>query len=511
MSKVRTYGVVFLALLLVWLTACIRDTVLEDDLLSAHVRVQTTVKIGFQQPGTRATGTWEEGTGPDAYTEGAEEGDPQYIDDKISTMRVLAFKQGVLKANKLYSTGVTYDANQTYYGQQFGKETDVTGTTYYMDLELLPGQYRFYLIANEHPDWTGNESPASGLEGLQLETAGLGDLFNIPTMTHAVNDIQSAYFYRYLSDYFTSLNLPIPSVEPRGIPMIGVTDLNVTADPAASYNNPKEITEPISLKRTLAKLEVFLKNSSDGTTLISNDAALYRFKDVELKGFNREYNVFYGYNLNATLPDGSAGLSVPIPVHTYDTNTGVVTYHTKGAPFTEQRVFFSYLAEYNYTSEFPLNFYVHTEKIGETIEYEIPIYQKINSNKDYSIKRNHLYRVYCTLEGSGIIQVKYAVGDWTLKDLETVLGYGFQLVRDGNTITITNTMQACAPHEIKLIASGGASIDTNVNATVIFGGNELTPGNNDFNNNATKSYAIAINGGSIEVKYNGITIKTFTE
>lgn len=508
MSKVRTYGIVFLALLLVWLTACIRDAVMEDDLKPAHVRVQTTVKIGFVQPATRASGDVEEVAG--SYTETTDKGDP--FDSKIASMRVLAFSEGVLKINKLYSSGVNYNEGSTYYEDQFGKETVGTDTTYYMDIELMPGQYQLYLIANENNAWT------SGLSALQLETATLNDIFAIPSMQATDNNIFTAYWYRYLPEqYFIDAGLPVPTVEPKGIPMVGVAE-NLNIVPGATYDNPTPIYPSIELKRTLAKLEVYLKNTDNNGDLHPN-AARYQFKDVELSGFNRAYNVFYGYNPSATMPIGSSNLSISIPVHTYDEGTGDYTYHQVGEPYHKagdsklaNRAFYSYLAEYQY----PLNFLVHAEKLGETISYEIPIYQYVNSEKDYTIRRNHLYRIYCTLQGSGVIQVKYAVGDWEFKNLETVLGYGFQLVLDGNQLNITNTMQACDPHTIKLQPLG--------ETTLTIGGvtyKETDPTNkyavfNKTENGATDTYTLAnipASGDYLKVYYNDNVepIKTFTK
>lgn len=498
MSKVRTYGVVFLALLLVWLTACIRDTVVEDDLQPAHVRVQTTVKIGFEQPTTRAWGDWEEGK---YHPETSNKGDP--FDSKIASMRILAFSEGVLKANKLYNSGVSYVDGNTYYSQ-FGKKIEGTDTTYYMDMELLPGLYRFYLIANENDLWT------PGLSALQLETSRIDDMFAIQSMQVTNNNIFSAYWYRYLPvENFTEWgNISFPTEEPKGIPMVGVAGLNIIADPNATEGSPTLINPSIDLKRTLAKLEVYLKNTDDYGVLYP-DAAHYRFKNVVLRGSNREYNVFNKeYNPSAAIPLGSSGLSIPIPVHTYDGTT--VTPHTAGTPYNN-KAFFSYLAEYNYnTAEYPypLSFVVNTEKLGETITYEIPIYRRIDpsnpsSTIDYSIKRNYLYRIYCTLQGSGIIQVKYAVGDWEFKNLETVLGYGFQLVLDGNQLTITNTMQACAPHSIRLEAKNGATVDGVATATFA-----------EFVNGYSKTFAIAnvptnTNIEYLDVYYNDELIKTF--
>ncbi len=507
MSKIHAYGVVILALLLVWLTACIRDTVLEDDLLPAHVRVQTTVKIGFQQPGTRASGVWEEG---EYHSETTDKGDP--FDSKIASMRVLAFSEGVLKANELYENGVNYVDGNTYY-TQFGKKIEGTDTTYYMDMELMPGLYRFYLIANENDLWT------PGLNALQLETARIDDMFAIQSMQKTSNNILSAYWYRYLTDHFNALGLPIPNKEPKGIPMVGVADLNIIANPNAAEGSPTLINPSINLKRTLAKLEVYLRNTDNANGLYP-DANLYRFDKVVLSDNNREYNVFYGYDLNAEMPLGSSGLSVPIPVHTDHGEGATPRYslHEKGMAYN-QKAFFSYLAEYDgYFSSFPLNFSVYVEKMGQLIEYKIPVFQRLdatdpNSNKIYSIKRNYLYRVKCTLQGSGIIQVNYAVGDWELKDYETVLGYGFQLVRDGNTLTITNTMQACGDHSIKLEPIGTTTLTSGTetftdSSPAIF---------NQMGNGDSKTFTLNIpenlttGDPYLKVYYNNQLMETFTK
>ena len=162
-------------------------------------------------------------------------------------------------------------------------------------------------------------------------------MFAIQSMQKTSNNILSAYWYRYLTDHFNALGLPIPNKEPKGIPMVGVADLNIIANPNAAEGSPTLINPSINLKRTLAKLEVYLRNTDNANGLYP-DANLYRFDKVVLSDNNREYNVFYGYDLNAEMPLGSSGLSVPIPVHT-DHGEGATprySFHEKGMAYNQK-------------------------------------------------------------------------------------------------------------------------------------------------------------------------------
>lgn len=121
----------------------------------------------------------------------------------------------------------------------------------------------------------------------------------------------------------------------------------------------------------------------------------------------------------------------------------------------------------------------------------------------YSIYRNRHY-IY-TVKNLQQIEINYQIDPWNKVTRSTYLGYGYNvLIDENNKVTISNTVDACPPHEVKLVGVGGTLIDgvseqTFTNHTPGAKSPEYQLGN------------LPSSGSYLEVWYNDILVKTFTK
>lgn len=167
----------------------------------------------------------------------------------------------------------------------------------------------------------------------------------------------------------------------------------------------------------------------------------------------------------------------------------------------------------------PINYFTIVTLDGT--EYDIPIISNEASitsdylakakgtftgfTPDYTILRNHHYKyVVRNLEQ---IEVIYEVEPWNLVERHTYLGYGYNVHIDENgKVTINNTVDACPPHEIKLVAINGATFEGGTTDTErVF--TDDTPGK------MSPEYPLSnipSSGEYLQVWYNDILVKTFS-
>lgn len=115
------------------------------------------------------------------------------------------------------------------------------------------------------------------------------------------------------------------------------------------------------------------------------------------------------------------------------------------------------------TSHKPVN-YFRIETLDETV-YEIPIitddrtitdtdYMAFASGQNtdkpnYNIYRNRHY--YYVIKKLQTIEIIYTIDPWIVKKNAIYMGYGYNVnVDDGGSITVSNTVDVCAPHSVKL-------------------------------------------------------------
>ena len=257
--------------------------------------------------------------------------------------------------------------------------------------------------------------------------------------------------------------------------------------------------EYVELIRVVAKLEVNL----DGTTDLGVDKIYFRnanhhFRLVEFDTPPAAY-----FNNNATNTElRRLGSSNTYIYYMPEAIIPSVTWSTAGS-----------------SNQQPINYFTIVTLDGT--EYDIPIISNEASitsdylakakgtftgfTPDYTIHRNYHYKyVVKNLEK---IEVIYEIDPWNLVERHTYLGYGYNVHIDENgKVTIHNTVDACPPHEIKLVAVNGATFGIGTPPTErIF--TEDTPGamSPDYQLSNIPSA-----GEYLQVWYNDILVKTFS-
>lgn len=220
----------------------------------------------------------------------------------------------------------------------------------------------------------------------------------------------------------------------------------------------------------------------------------------------------------------------------FDTHTPPAAYFNNNSTNTELRrlessntyiyympeAMISSLAKWNpegSSNQQPINYFTIVTLDGT--EYDIPIISNetsINSdylekakgtfpgyNPDYTIHRNHHYKYM--VRNLEQIEVIYEVEPWNLVERHTYLGYGYNVHIDENgKVTVNNTVDACPPHEIKLVAINGATFEGGTTDTErVF--TDDTPGK------MSPEYPLSnipSSGEYLEVWYNDILVKTFS-
>ncbi|WP_352422113.1 fimbrial protein [Proteiniphilum sp.] len=167
----------------------------------------------------------------------------------------------------------------------------------------------------------------------------------------------------------------------------------------------------------------------------------------------------------------------------------------------------------------PINYFTIVTLDGT--EYDIPIISNETSitsgylekakgtfpgyTPDYTIHRNHHYKYM--VRNLEQIEVIYEVEPWNLVERHTYLGYGYNVHIDENgKVTVNNTVDACPPHEIKLVAINGATFEGGTTDTErVF--TDDTPGK------MSPEYPLSnipSSGEYLQVWYNDILVKTFS-
>lgn len=94
---------------------------------------------------------------------------------------------------------------------------------------------------------------------------------------------------------------------------------------------------------------------------------------------------------------------------------------------------------------------------------------KLDNKPNYTVYRNHHY-IYEIKNLPNQIEIIYSISNWNVVQKETFMGYGYNVeVDDDGNITVTNTMQNCDPHTVRLRAVNGAYFGNNIsNTSIVF-------------------------------------------
>lgn len=309
-----------------------------------------------------------------------------------------------LKNSKIASlpkSAVIYDP-QNQVGDQFS-----------LELQLLPGTYRFVAIANSYQalaiaNANPNElkpNPIDLVENSQVLTSDdlLGDNRKyLPMAGHALIEIPNQ------STSNETLIVPLERIHSR-------VEFYLTTAKRETPDAPLEWTSP---RLTTAKVtELTLLNEYNGYSLLPQEG--------EYTAIGTESPLF-GKNYSTNLPVGTtspiretARASFHTGANKSDDST-VDMYEKRLLPYEEDSdgkpvIKYIYVPSANYlanksdalTIKFTATF------DGEERKYSIPLHTSINDGvKDYRIRRNSVYRINATLNGPNLDVIDYIVDTW---------------------------------------------------------------------------------------------------
>lgn len=415
------------------------------------------------KPSTRSTGSYEDKT----YEEGTDPGTEN--ERYVGTVRVLVFDTGSgnLRFNKLFSRSA---ANP---GDQF--DHNIVQGTLTVDFTLLSGIYDFRIIANEEVDWN--------LANLTVGSSTRTDFENLTSLRNITNVIKTE----------TELQWRVSNNQ-KGIPMLGESQFIIP-------DNPSNITNPvvlptIELKRTITKVQVYLTNIDYTTDKIYPSAATYQIKSGSLKNVNQKYHLLETND--------------PVDNEALESTPASDISHVRGANYPLTRILYTYMAERKNVNEANTTVIeIRVDKTGEgEIVYNIPLYKGTTAPLNYSLSRNHFYRVNCYLAGAEMpyVEIFYSDTDWNLVTKELFMGYGYNVEVEGDKITVSNTVDACDPHQIRLETVSPFTFSDG--STVKEFDSLVTDASANYTLNSVPSVG---SGDYLKVVYNDEAVKTFTK
>lgn len=124
---------------------------------------------------------------------------------------------------------------------------------------------------------------------------------------------------------------------------------------------------------------------------------------------------------------------------------------------------------------------------------------------DYNIYRNRHY--YYVIKKLQTIEVIYTIDPWTVKTNTTYMGYGYNVnVDDDGSVTVSNTVDVCAPHSVKLRTIPPFTFDDSTTEKIF--DTLATDGSSGYTLNPTPQVG---NGAYLEIYYNDNPVKTFSK
>ena len=404
----------------------------------------------------------------------------------------------------IFESGSDNVIGEPYFNSNLGSGV----STYAFTVEMKPGNYDFYFIANV-PD---------------LET----DIKNITNRTDLVN----------LMNTLRSLesDLYIGATSSKGFPMARVymnqkVDAGGTVyqplpfkpkfessdiqDVITTYNESGTTREFVELIRVVAKLEINFDEISAGII----DEVKY-------------HNAFGEYSLIPQL------LPISSPEYVGDAVL---------APIAGRNTYVCYMPEALMGNSItweadpgdnkPINYFSITTLGGDV--YNVPIITTDNDiiypenylakatgtdasfTPNYNIYRNHHYKFTVKIHQG--IEILYTINPWNLVEKQLFMGYGYNVeIDEGGNITVSNTIDDCLPHKIRFEAINGAYFSTAGDNERVFGfSTDDTTVEPNFDASKLKTtyfeeYAINTEGVAggipyLKIYYNGDLVKTFTK
>lgn len=404
-----------------------------------------------------------------------------FFEDRVHSLAMLVFNSG--SGEKI--------------GEYFNFTLGSGIATRAFNVELTPGLHDFYFVANM-PD-------------METDLAGIADRDAMDAYLNNASRVLNDALYRgasetagfpmaraYLNQEVTEGGT-VYQPKPFKPKQYATEERKVVVNAEGSGTDEREYVELI---RVVAKLEVKL----DGTTDLG-------VADLYFRNANRHF---------------SLAEFETAPAAYFNDNTSDTQLRRLGTTHT----YIYYMPEAIITSgswddddsagNKPINYF--TIKTVDGTEYDIPIISNeasissdylakakgtfVGFTPDYTIHRNRHYQF--TVKNLEQIEIIYEIDPWNVVDKALYMGYGYNVeVGDDGNIKITNTIDDCMPHKVRLVALNGAYFDTPGNAMIEYGyASESDPGydprkaeagySEDFQVN-TKSVAA---GPYLEVYYN---------
>lgn len=126
----------------------------------------------------------------------------------------------------------------------------------------------------------------------------------------------------------------------------------------------------------------------------------------------------------------------------------------------------------------------------------------------YSVLRNTSYSL--TAKEREYFIVDFNVTNWTQVKTSTLMGYGYNVTVDADgKVTVSNTVAACAPHVIKLVAMSPASFSDDTTEKTLLDTEAANLLAGEIASYQLKNLPGA--GNYLQVYYNNVLIKTFTK
>lgn len=349
------------------------------------------------------------------------------------------------------------DAQGERVGMYVGNNLGSGEATHAFTVEMTPGEYDFYFVANMpnlETDLHENNIPDRDAMDTYLRSASraLNDV-----LYHGASETEAFPMARvYLNQEITKGGT-IYQPKPFKPKQYNTEERKVVVNAASSGADEREYVELI---RVVAKLEVIL----DGATDLGVDKVYFRnanrhFRLVEFETAPTAY-----FNNNTT--DTELKRVGTTNTYIYYMPEAIIPSATWSDTGNNQ----------------PINYF--TIKTTNGTEYDIPIisnsvsiteeYLKKATGSDplftpnYTVKRNDHYKY--VVRNLQKIEIIYEIDPWNVVNKSTYMGYGYNVeVDDDGNITITNTIDDCMPHKVRLVALSGAYFGTPGNTMVEYG------------------------------------------
>lgn len=366
------------------------------------------------------------------------------------------FEDGVYSLAMLIFDSATGTKIGEYFNSNIGSGNPATRA---FEAELTPGQRDFYFIAN--------------VPNLETDLAAISDRDAMDLYLNSVSRDLNDALYRgasqtegfpmarvYLNQEITeggTIYQPKPFKPKQYDTEEGKVVVNVAGSGA-------DVRAYVELIRVVAKLEVNL----DGSTDLGVDKVYFRnanrhFRLVEFETAPTAY-----FNDNASDTElRRLGTTNTYLYYMPEAIIASAAWNDNGSVDNK-----------------PINYFTIVTLDGT--EYDIPIISNEASitsdylakakgifdgfTPDYNIHRNRHYQY--VVRNLQQIEIIYEIDPWSVVNNSSYLGYGYNVIvdEDGH-ITITNTIDDCMPHKVRIVAVGGAYFGTpgNTTTTVEYG------------------------------------------